>query len=82
MILVTGGTGLVGSHLLAALSQTNDKIRAIHRKTSNIEDVKRVFSYYFDDITPHFSKIEWLEANITDIQSLEKAFKDLSLIHI
>jgi len=27
MILVTGGTGLVGAHLLAALSKNNDKIR-------------------------------------------------------
>ena len=36
MILVTGGTGLVGSHLLYHLSLENDSIVAIHRKSSNL----------------------------------------------
>ncbi len=81
MILVTGGTGLVGAHLLVALTKSNDKVRAIHRKNSNIDDVKRVFSYYFNDINPYFSKIEWVEADITDIPSLEKPFQGISYVY-
>lgn len=81
MILVTGGTGLVGAHLLAALTKSNDKVRAIHRKNSNIDDVKHVFSYYFDDINPFFSKIEWMVADITDTPSLEKPFLGISYVY-
>lgn len=81
MILVTGGTGLVGAHLLVQLTQKNDKVRAIHRKTSNLKAVERVFSYYFDDITPYFSKIEWVEADITNTTSLEKAFEGVTYVY-
>jgi len=40
-----------------------------------------VFSYYFDDITPYFSKIEWVEADIIDTPSLEKVFLDVSYVY-
>ena len=46
MILVTGGTGLVGCHLLYQLVLDNKKVNALHRKNSNIEVVKKVFSFY------------------------------------
>ena len=46
MILVTGGTGLVGSHLLVRLAQENEPIRAIYRTLESIEKTKKVFSYY------------------------------------
>ncbi len=81
MILVTGGTGLVGAHLLVQLTQKYEKVRAIHRKTSNLKAVEHVFSYYFDDITPYFSKIEWMEADITDTTSLENAFVGVTHVY-
>ena len=81
MILVTGGTGLVGTHLLASLVQKHDKIRAIHRKSSNLDAVKEVFSFYFDDVTSQFSKIEWIEADITDTTSLEKVFVNITYVY-
>lgn len=81
MILVTGGTGLVGSHLLATLVKTNDNVRAIHRAKSNIDAVKHVFSYYFDAVDDYFSKIEWVEADITDVSSLKAAFDGISYVY-
>ena len=57
MILVTGGTGLVGSHLLFHLSEKGAKIRAIYRTNSSLESVKKVFNYYTDD-SKHFDAIE------------------------
>lgn len=44
MILVTGGTGLVGCHLLYQLVLENKKVNALHRINSKIEVVKKVFS--------------------------------------
>ena len=49
MILVTGGTGLVGSHLLYQLALQNEDIIALHRKSSDLSSVKKVFSYYSDN---------------------------------
>ena len=45
MILVTGGTGLLGSHLLYFHLKEGNKVRAIHRKTSDLNEVKNVFSF-------------------------------------
>jgi dihydroflavonol-4-reductase len=73
MILVTGGTGLVGSHLLYHLSLKNDNIRAIYRTDSSLEKVKKVFSFYTDDAT-FFSKIEWFKADITQVPAIIPAF--------
>jgi len=81
MILVTGGTGLVGSHLLYKLTKNEDSVRAIYRSKDKIIAVKHVFSYYTKDVDTLFSKIEWIEANINDIPSLEIAFTDITKVY-
>lgn len=80
MILVTGGTGLVGSHLLYHLCLQNDVIRAIYRTKSSLENVKRVFSFYTDDETL-FSKIAWFQADITDVPSMISAFSNVKKVY-
>lgn len=80
MILVTGGTGLVGSHLLVHLTQKNGPVRAIYRSKKSLENVKRVFRYYTDDIDSLFSKIEWFQADITDVPSMTPAFE--GVVHV
>ena len=67
MILVTGGTGLVGSHLLFNLCQQKEKVVAIYRKNSDLNAVKRVFSFYADDFETLFDSINWIEADLTDV---------------
>lgn len=81
MILVTGGTGLVGSHLLYHLTQKNDTIRAIYRTDNKKEYVKEIFSYYSGNIIDSFSRIEWVQADITNIPSLEPLFKDITHVY-
>ena len=81
MILVTGGTGLVGSHLLLQLVQDHDKIRAIRRSTSNIEHVRHIFSLYKEDAEKLFEKIEWIEADMEDIESLQNAFAGIRFVY-
>lgn len=81
MILVTGGTGLVGSHLLFKLTQKGHDIRAIFRNDKKIEAVKHVFSYYTDNVDAYFSKIEWVEGDITDIPKLTEAFHGITHVY-
>ena len=81
MILVTGGTGLVGSHLLYRLVNANASVRAIYRRAHKLEAVKRVFSYYSKDVEVLYNKIDWVEADINDIPALTKAFKDVDYVY-
>lgn len=81
MILVTGGTGLVGSHLLYKLLQTEKKVRAIYRRAHKLEAVKHVFSYYSENPESLYNKIEWIEADITNIPQLQDAFKDITHVY-
>jgi dihydroflavonol-4-reductase len=81
MILVTGGTGLVGSHLLFKLVSTNENVRAIYRREKTLQRVKHVFSYFSDDSEKLFNAIEWVEGDINDIPKLEDAFKDITSVY-
>jgi nucleoside-diphosphate-sugar epimerase len=70
MILVTGGTGLVGSHLLFALISTGKRVKALKRKSSNLVPVKRLFNHYSINGESLFDQIEWIEGDVEDYQSL------------
>jgi len=81
MILVTGGTGLVGAHLLAHLVQTETSVRAIYRTEKKLEAVKNVFRYYFEDVSYFYDKIDWRKADVTDVPSLEDVFPDITHVY-
>lgn len=73
MILVTGGTGLVGAHLLLDLMRSGKKVRAIKRSEKSVVQAEKIFSYHADDHRSLFSRIEWVEGDVTDIHSLLQA---------
>ena len=70
MDLVTGGTGIVGSHILEELTRNGNTVRAIKRTTSDINLVQRVFEYYNN---PNFNCIEWVLGDVTDVPSIDEA---------
>lgn len=81
MIAVTGGTGLVGSHLLLELARKDEKIRALYRKGSDREQVRKVFSWYDLDYEELFNKIEWAEGDLTDVFSMEEFLEEVHLLY-
>lgn len=81
MILVTGGTGLVGAHLLYELTNSGKEVKALRRQHSNTEWVKKIFSYYTSRVDELFSRIEWVEGDILDYLSLEEVLAGVSSIY-
>lgn len=81
MILVTGATGLVGSHLLYKLIVEGNKVRAIYRRQQKLDHVKHVFSYYGNNADDLFNAIEWVKADISDIPAMELAFKNVDYVY-
>ncbi|NJX14895.1 NAD-dependent epimerase/dehydratase family protein [Tamlana crocina] len=81
MILVTGGTGLVGAHLLYKLVNEGHAVRAIFRNERKLDNTKNVFSYYTDDYETIFKKIEWVEADILDVPALTEAFNGITQVY-
>ncbi len=67
MILVTGATGLVGSHLVAQLIKDGKKIRAIYR--SAIPSIDTAY------------EIEWVKGDILDVESLEQAMVGVQQVY-
>ena len=70
MILVTGGTGLVGSHLLKELVSNGAKVRALKRPDSNMSLVATIQD-----------QVEWFKGNVTDVISLQEAMQGISQIY-
>lgn len=73
MIFVTGGTGLVGSHLLLNLIRKGEKCKALKRANSSMEVCKRIFALY--NATELLNQIQWVEGDINDLPSLEKGMQ-------
>ncbi len=84
MILITGTTGLVGTHLLAKLLQNEEvkTIRGLYRseekKQFALSVIQRV---YGTSIYEQASKIDWHKADITDVPALYKVFENITRVY-
>jgi len=81
MILVSGGTGMLGAHLLFELVNNGEKVRAMKRPSSYMDTVKTIFSYYHSDPESVFDKIEWVDADILDIDSIQSVMHDIDEVY-
>lgn len=85
MILVTGGTGLVGSHLLMQLRKVADKpLIAIYRNEQNLKKTLLLLEKYDPSNNQQISSnsINWIKADITDIPALEQLFQTYAIQQI
>lgn len=81
MNFVTGGTGLVGSHLLYDLLRSGRQVCALKRKNSNLKNVEKVFSYYTSSYRQLFNQIKWVDADLLDVYSLLKVLDGVDHIY-
>lgn len=81
MILVTGGTGLVGSHLLYELISAGHPVRATRRRNSQLDLASKLFLWYDPAAGKTlFEKIEWVEADLNDLSSLQEAIRGVKAV--
>jgi nucleoside-diphosphate-sugar epimerase len=81
MVLVSGGTGFLGSHLLFDLIIRGEKVRAIKRFTTNLDNLHDIFGFYTDRPDEMMEKIEWVEADLLDYHSLVEAMKEINQVY-
>ncbi len=81
MILVSGGTGLVGTQLIYDLLVKGKRVRAIKRKSSSIAMLEKIFRLKNSEADAMLSKIEWFEADVQDYLSLEAAVQGVEQIY-
>ena len=67
MILITGATGLVGSHLIQQLVKTDSPVRALYRKEIPLNEFG--------------TKVDWVKGDILDIFSLEDAMQGVKQVY-
>lgn len=80
-VLITGVSGIVGSHLTLDLLQKGYSIRLLIRNKSKAEALlQELIEFYGLNISLAVANIEWFETDINDIPSLEIALKDISAV--
>lgn len=79
MNLVTGATGLLGSHLLLELINKGEKVRALKRKNASLKQVEHVFKLY--SASQFLNNIEWVEGDIMDVYSIADALKNITHVY-
>jgi dihydroflavonol-4-reductase len=73
---VTGGTGLIGSHLLFKLANDGQNVRALYRSKQSLNDTQQIFNYYKKPEL--FEKIEWVDGDILDVNLTHEQIKGCS----
>lgn len=81
MILVTGGTGLLGSHLLYKLTSSGKRVRVLYRNEEGKKAILKTFSYYDPSASLHLEQLEFVKGDVLDIFSLYDSLKDVSQVY-
>ncbi len=69
MVIVTGGTGMLGANILHGLMKEGFEVLALKRQSSSLARCKSVFEFFSD--VALFEQIKWADCDITDSACLD-----------
>lgn len=81
MHLVTGGTGIVGIHVIDALLDAGHRVRALVRSSSDRGIVQRVLRHYHSDGDARYARIEWAPGDLHDVGALADAMEGVHHVY-
>lgn len=81
MIFVTGGTGMVGAHLLYALTSRGEKVRALRRPGSTLHRTEKIFADYGPQAQSLLQHIEWVDGDILEKDHLRELLNGVDEIY-
>lgn len=81
MVFVTGATGILGRVIVLELLKKGKSVRASKRPTSNLNEVKHSLKFYTENPDDFFNKIEWVDIDFDDIDSLVQALKGVDEVY-
>ena len=80
MILLTGSTGLLGSHILYDLLVRGDRVRALYRTEQRIDQVRKTLRHYSGDVDQLLDRVDWVQADILDVPALAEAMTGVDCV--
>lgn len=79
--LVTGASGILGSHVVAELVKQGETVVACCQKSSSLIPIQKVFASHFSDGESKFKALEWRELDITNLLSIEQALEGIDKVY-
>jgi dihydroflavonol-4-reductase len=81
MILVTGGTGLIGTYLLHELMKQSKQVRVLIRNQKTSQNVLDLFKCLDPLATVSPGQLEWVDGDVLDVDSLKVAFAGITQVY-
>ena len=72
---------MVGSSILLECVKKNESTRAIYRRTESLNHIKHLFEKLIPDKLNSFEQIEWVKADLNDLEALNAAFKGVKCVY-
>ncbi len=81
MDLVTGGAGLIGSHLLYKLASNHQQVDAVVRNRNSADHIKDIFEIYTERPEDLLSFITWHEGDLEDQSFVYEITKNIRHVY-
>ena len=79
--LVTGATGILGSHVVLVLLQKGRKVVASKQPNSDLSKIKTLFSYYGNEALRLYESITWVDLDVRDQLMIEDALEGIDTVY-